>query len=69
MQYYRKCNIGKCNVTERNSSSKHHKWSEEVQNNTKEVEKVFRQNPRKGVMQLKNREKTETKISKQTKCI
>ena len=50
MQYYRKCNIGKCNVTERNSSSKHHKWSEQVQNNTKEVEKVFRQNPRKGVM-------------------
>ena len=29
------------------------KWSEEVQNNIKEVEKICRQNPRKDIMQLK----------------
>ena len=29
------------------------KWSEEIQNNIKEVEKIFRQNPRKDTMQLK----------------
>ena len=31
------------------------KWSEEVQNNIKEVEKIFRQNPRKNIMQLKRK--------------
>ena len=29
------------------------KWSEKVQNNIKEVENIFRQNPRKDIMQLK----------------
>ena len=33
------------------------KWSEEVQNNIKEVEKICRQNPRKGIMQLKRQRK------------
>ena len=33
------------------------KWSEEVQNNIEEVEKIFRQNPRKEVMQLKGQRK------------
>ena len=33
------------------------KWSEEVQNNIKEVEKICRQNPRKDIMQLKRQEK------------
>ena len=37
------------------------KWSEEVQNNIKEVGKIFRQNTRKDVMQLiKQREKPRT---------
>ena len=30
------------------------KWSEEVQSNIKEVEKIFRQNPRKDIMQLRS---------------
>ena len=33
------------------------KWSEEVQNNIKEVEKICRQNPRKDIMQLKRQRK------------
>ena len=33
------------------------KWSEEAQNNIKEVEKLFRQNPRKDIMQLKRKSK------------
>ena len=33
------------------------KWSEEVQNNIKEVEKICRQNPKKGIMQLKRQRK------------
>ena len=33
------------------------KWSEGVQNNIKEVEKVFRQNPRNDIMQLKRQKK------------
>ena len=33
------------------------KWSEEIQNNIKEVEKIFRQNPRKDIMQLKRQRK------------
>ena len=38
------------------------KWSEEVQNNMKEVEKIFRQNPRKDIMQLiRQRKKLRTK--------
>ena len=45
------------------------KWSQEVQNNIKEVEKIFRQNPKKDIMQLKRQEKTENTISKHRKCI
>ena len=33
------------------------KWSEEVQNNIKEVEKFCRQNPRNDIMQLKRQRK------------
>ena len=33
------------------------KWSEEVQNNIKEVEKLCRQNPRKDIIQLKRQRK------------
>ena len=33
------------------------KWSDEVQNNIKKVEKVFRQNPRKNIMQVKRQRK------------
>ena len=33
------------------------KWSEEVQNNIKKVEKICRQNPRKDIMQLKRQRK------------
>ena len=33
------------------------KWSEEVQNNIKEVEKIFKQNSRKDIMQLKRQRK------------
>ena len=35
----------------------YNKWSEKVQNNIKEVEKIFRQNPRKDIMQLKRQRK------------
>ena len=46
------------------------KWSEEVQNNIKEVEKICRQNPRKDIMQLKRqRKKIESTISKHRKYI
>ena len=33
---------------------------EEVQNKIKKIEKTFRQNPRKDIMHLKKREKTES---------
>ena len=33
------------------------KWSEEVQSNIVEVEKIFRQNPRNDIMQLKRQRK------------
>ena len=33
------------------------KWSEYVQNNIKEVYKIFRQNPRKDIMKLKRQRK------------
>ena len=33
------------------------KWSEEVQSNINEVKKIFRQNPRKDIMQLKRKRK------------
>ena len=33
------------------------KWSEEVENNITEVEKICRQNPRKDIMQLKRQRK------------
>ena len=33
------------------------KWSEEVQNKIKEVQKICRQNPRKDIMQLKRQRK------------
>ena len=35
----------------------YNKWSEEVQNNIKKVEKICRQNPRKDIMQLKRQRK------------
>ena len=35
----------------------YNKSSEEVQNNIKEVDKIFRQNPRKDIMQLKRQRK------------
>ena len=38
------------------------KWSKEVQNN-REIQKIFRRNPRKDIMQLKRQEKTENTIS------
>ena len=39
------------------------KWSEEVQNNIREIQKIFTGNPRKDIMQLKRQEKTENTIS------
>ena len=46
------------------------KCSEEVQNNIKEVERIFRQNPIKGIMQLKRqRKRTGSTISKHGKYI
>ena len=33
------------------------KWSEEVQNNIKEVEKICKQNPRKDILQLQRQTK------------
>ena len=45
------------------------KWSEDVQNNIKEVCKIFRQNPRKDIMQLKRQRKKLIKISKHIKYI
>ena len=33
------------------------KWSEEIQNNIKEVENIYRQNPRKDIIQLKRQRK------------
>ena len=48
----------------------YNKWSEEVQSNINEVEKIFRQNPRKDIMQLKRkRKKTESAISNHRKYI
>ena len=38
------------------------KWSEEVQNNMKEIEKICRQNPRKDIMQLERQKKTDSII-------
>ena len=46
------------------------KWSEEVQNNIKKVEKIFRQNQRKDIIQLKKtEEKSESTISKHRKYL
>ena len=45
------------------------KWSEEVQNNIKEIEKICRQNPRKDIMELKRQKKTETVIIERIKLI
>ena len=46
------------------------KCSEEVQNKIKEVERIFRQNPIKGIMQLKRqRKRTGSTISKHGKYI
>ena len=48
----------------------YNKWSEEVQSNINEVEKIFRQNPRKDITQLKRkRKKTESAISNHRKYI
>ena len=33
------------------------KWSEEIQNKIKEVENIYRQNPRKDIIQLKRQRK------------
>ena len=45
----------------------YNKWSEEIQSNMEEVEKIFIQNSKN--MELKRREKTDNTISKYRKCI
>ena len=41
----------------------YYKWSEEIQRNITEVEKIFRQNPRKDIIQVKRQKKNENTIS------
>ena len=47
----------------------YYKWSEEIQRNITEVEKIFRQNPRKDIIQVKRQKKNENTISEHRKCI
>ena len=48
----------------------YNKWSEELKNNIKEVEKIFYQNLRKDIMQLKRQRKIlKTQYQTQKKCI
>ena len=47
----------------------YYKWSEEIQRNITEVEKKFRQNPRKDIIQVKRQKKNENTISEHRKCI
>ena len=47
------------------------KWSKEVQNNIKKVEKISRQNPRKDIMQLKRlikKENHQSSTANKIKC-
>ena len=45
------------------------KWSDEVQNNIKEVEKIFRQNSRIDIMQLKRQRKKLTALYQNTENV
>ena len=47
----------------------YYKWSEEIQRNITEVEKIFRQNPRKDIIQVKRQKKNENTISEHRKYI
>ena len=47
----------------------YYKWSEEIQRNITEVEKIFRQNPRKDIIQVKRQKKNENPISEHRKYI